>query len=96
MHVATYDEALAVARRLPLAERLRLASALTGEAAGEVSPVPHRMTPDEARAALADIRAAFAAQPGPRLSLGEQIEADRHARDRVLSGRDGERDDVDA
>jgi hypothetical protein len=96
MQSATYDEALAVARRLPLSERLRLASTLAGEAAGEVSPVPHRMTPDEARASLAEIRSAFAALPGPRLSLGDQMDADRRDRDRVLSSRNVEKDDVDA
>ncbi len=96
MQSATYDEALAVARRLPLPERLRLAFALTSEAAGEVSPVPHRMTPDEARASLAEIRSAFASLPGPRLSLGDQLDADRQDRDRVLYHRDVEKDNVDA
>lgn len=36
----TYDEALAIARRLPLAERLRLASVLAGEAAGALAAWP--------------------------------------------------------
>jgi hypothetical protein len=36
----TYDEALAVARRLPLPEQLRLASALAGEAAGALAAWP--------------------------------------------------------
>ncbi|NNJ12820.1 hypothetical protein EKD04_021065 [Chloroflexales bacterium ZM16-3] len=38
--ITTYDEALAVARRLPLPERLRLASALAGEAAGALAAWP--------------------------------------------------------
>jgi hypothetical protein len=92
----TFDDALQVARRLPLAERLRLASVLVGEAAGEL-PTPSAsasLSPAEARAALAALRADFAALPGPRLSLGEQLAADREERTRLLS-RQEEPGDVD-
>lgn len=92
-----YEEALAVVRRLSLADRLRLAGALVSEAAGEVAPAAPRrpMTPDEARAAWAELRAYFATLPGPRLTLGEQLEADRRDRMLSLTGRDTEADDVD-
>jgi hypothetical protein len=40
MQSTPYDEVLASARRLPLAERLRLASALAGEAAGALAAWP--------------------------------------------------------
>lgn len=92
----TFDEALQVARRLPLAERLRLASVLVGEAAGELPapPAPASLSPDEARAVLAALRADFAALPGPRPSLGDQLAADREERARLL-GRQEEPGDVD-
>ncbi|MBX0328513.1 hypothetical protein K2Z83_12580 [Oscillochloris sp. ZM17-4] len=45
MTTSTYAELLSVARCLPLAERLRLASALVSEAAGEVAHSPAR--PDD-------------------------------------------------
>ena len=51
------------------------------------------MTADAARAALSDLRATFSALPGPRLSLGEQLDADRRDRDRALLG-DGHVDDA--
>jgi hypothetical protein len=92
----TFDEALQVARQLPLAERLRLASLLVGEAAGELPtpPAPVSLSPVEARAALAAIRADFTALPGPRPSLGDQLTSDREERARLL-GRQEEPDDVD-
>lgn len=95
-----YDEALAAARRLTLADRLRLASALVSDAASAVAPMPHPyrsfMTPDEARAALAEIRDYLASLPQPRRTLGEQLDADRRDRMRALMGRDPEDDDVDS
>lgn len=58
MSTTGYEATLAAARRLPLAERLRLASALVGEAAGELHPAPVRqpLTPAEAKAAWAQLR----------------------------------------
>ncbi|NJN17251.1 MAG: hypothetical protein HC822_13735 [Oscillochloris sp.] len=66
MSSLTYDELLTVARRLSLADRLRLASTLVHEAAGEVAPPSgHQpMTPAEALSALDAVRAHFASQ-GP-------------------------------
>lgn len=55
------------------------------------------MTPDEARAALAEMRQVVAALPQPRLTAGEQLEADRRDRDRALLGRHADAaDDVHA
>lgn len=95
------DEALAHAQALALrviAERLWLASALTGEAAGEVAPPPLRsaMTADEARAIWAQLRESISQLPGPRRTLGEQLDADRRDRMRSLFGSHAEADDVDA
>jgi hypothetical protein len=76
---STYDEVLLVARRLPLAERLRLASALVSEAASEVPPAPVRraMTPAEALAALDDVRTHFAAQGPVSPSIADDLAASR-------------------
>lgn len=66
MTAIDYTEVLRVARRLPLSERLRLASVLVSEAAGEV-PRPserHTMTAEEALTVLDEVRTHFAAQ-GP-------------------------------
>jgi hypothetical protein len=79
MSVSTYNELLRVARRLPLAERLRLASALVSEAAGEVTPPATRrlMTPEEALAALDEVRAHFAAQGPVSPTIAEDLAASR-------------------
>ncbi|MEI8166593.1 MAG: hypothetical protein WCG26_09440 [Chloroflexales bacterium] len=89
MSTTGYEATLAAARRLPLAERLRLASALVGEAAGELHPAPVRqpLTPAEAKAAWAQLRESIRDLPTPRLTLGEQLEADRRERDHALLGR---------
>lgn len=79
MSLPTYDELLNVARRLSLAERLRLASTLVSEAAGEVTAVPGRqpMTPAEALAALDEVRAHFAAQGPVSPTIGDDLSASR-------------------
>lgn len=76
---ATYADVLLVARRLPLAERLRLASVLVSEAAGEVptASAPHPMTPAEALAALEEVRAHFAAQGPVSPTIAEDLAASR-------------------
>lgn len=76
---STYDELLSVARRLPLAERLRLVGALASEAAGEVphASVRHPMTPEEALAALDEVRAHFAAQGLVSPTISEDLSASR-------------------
>jgi hypothetical protein len=77
MMLSTYDEVLLVARRLPLAERLRLASALVSEAASEVPPARRAMTPEEALAALDDVRTHFAAQGPVSPSIADDLAASR-------------------
>jgi predicted nucleic acid-binding protein len=88
MTVTHYDEALTLARRLPLNERLRLVSVLVDEAANEMPATsqPQTMTPAAACAALAEVRSAFSALEGPRPSLGAQPDADRADRERALLG----------
>lgn len=79
MPIATYDEVLLVARGLPLAERLRLASALVQEAASQV-PAPSArpsMTPAEALAALDEVRTHFAALGSVVPTIADDLAASR-------------------
>lgn len=79
MSTASYEDVLRVARRLPLAERLRLAGALVSEAASEV-PTPSAqppMTPAEALAALDEVRAHFAAQGPVTPTIADDLAASR-------------------
>ncbi len=76
MMTTNYEQILAGARRLPLTERLRLVSALVHEAANEVpsSPQTHSaMTPQEAHAALASVRAHFASQGPVTPTIAEDL-----------------------
>ncbi len=85
MTMITYDEILTVARCLPLADRLRLVSTLADEAIGEITiPSIPPMSSTQSIVARDEIRAAFAALPTPRKTLGEQLEADRQERDHAL------------
>jgi hypothetical protein len=45
------------------------------------------MTPDEARAAWARLRADLSARPAGSTSMAEQLDTDRRSRDQVLMGR---------
>jgi hypothetical protein len=84
---ATLDQALALARKLPPSTRAELVARIVRELADVPAVAARRLTPDQARAALADIRAAVQALPQPRQTLGEQLEADRHSRARTHSTR---------
>jgi hypothetical protein len=80
-----YQQILTIARQLPLALRLRLASELLNEAANQVdSEEMNAMTADKARSAIDDVRAAFAALPEPRKSVGQQLDEDRCTRNEAL------------
>jgi len=87
MAIPTLDQVLDLAHQLPREQRRQLVTRLEQELANEAPPQRPPMTPDEARAALAEIRRAVAALPQPRLTAGEQLEADRRDRDRALLGR---------
>ncbi len=50
------------------------------------------MAPEEARAALAEVRRAVAALPQLRLTAGEQLDADRRDREAALLGRPADTD----
>ncbi len=83
----TLDQVIDLAHRLPREQRGQLIARLALELATDATLARPPMTPDEARAALAEIRRAVAALPQPRLTAGEQLEADRRDRDRALLGR---------
>lgn len=89
---ATLDQALALVRKLSPSTRAELVARIVRELVDTPSAPPQRLTPDEARAAVADIRAAVQALPQPRPTLGEQLEADRRSRNQALMGETGERD----
>lgn len=76
------DDVLRLARRLPLAQRLRLASTLVSEAASELSAAPeqHSMTPEEALAALDEVRTHFAAQGPVSPTIADDLTASRESR----------------
>jgi hypothetical protein len=86
---ATLDQALALARKLPPSTRAQLVALIVRELVDTPSAPLQRLTPEQARAAVADIRAAVQALPQPRPTLGEQLETDRHSRDQALQGDPG-------
>src|SRR5262245_7716794 len=87
MTTPTLDQVIDLAHQLPREQRGQLIARLALELATDAPAARPRMTPEEARAALAEIRKAVAALPQPRLTAGEQLEADRRDRDRALLGR---------
>lgn len=89
---ATLDQALALVRTLSPSTRAELVARIVRELVDTPSAPTQRLTPDAARAAVAEIRAAVQALPQPRPTLGEQLEADRRSRDQALKGDAGERD----
>jgi len=96
MTTPTLDQVLDLAHQLPREQRGQLIARLALELATGAPPERPRMTPDEARAAWAQLRESMRDLPTPRLTAGEQLEADRRDRDRALLGRHAESDDVDA
>jgi hypothetical protein len=83
----TLDQVVDLAHQLPRAQRGQLIALLALELATETPPTRPPLTPDQARAALDEIRKALAALPQPRLALGEQLEADRRDRELAILGR---------
>src|SRR5262245_45017753 len=96
MTTPTLDQVIDLARQLPREQRGQLIARLALELATDASPARPRMTPEEARAAWAQLRESMRDLPTPRMTAGEQLEADRRDRDRALLGRHAESDDVDA
>ena len=96
MTTPAIDHILGLAHQLSREQRRLLVTRLEQELAIESSPARSRMTPDEARAAWAQLRESMRDLPMPRMTAGEQLEADRRDRDRALLGRYAESDDVDA
>jgi hypothetical protein len=83
----TLDQVLDLAHKLPREQRGQLISRLVLELTTDAPPARTPLTPDQARAALDEIRAAIGALPQPRMTLGEQLDADRRERDQSLMGR---------
>ena len=82
---AEYDQALTLIRRLDRPLRARLIAQVVQELAIEPSPAPMRIT--DPRAALAELRAHFAAL-GPTVpTAAEQLEQDRNGRAAALEGK---------
>jgi hypothetical protein len=96
MTTPTLDQILELVHQLPREQRRQLITRLEQELVTEAPPERPRMTPEEARAAWARLRESMRDLPTPRLTAGEQLEADRRDRDRALLGRQAESDDVDA
>jgi hypothetical protein len=95
MTTPTLDQVLDLAHQLPREQRRQLITRLEQELATEAPPERPRMTPDEARAAWAQLRADLSARPAGSTSMAEQLDADRRARDQALMGRTlDERSDV--
>ena len=85
LSIPTLDEALAIVRQLSRSDRAELVARVVRELAEPAAPVRRRLSPDEVRAAMADIRSAFEALPQPRQAIGDLLEQDRQARDRALT-----------
>lgn len=81
---ATLDKALALTRKLPPSTRAELVALIVRELVDTPNAPPQRLTPDQARAAVADIRAAVQALPRPRRTLGEQLEGNRRSKNQAL------------
>ena len=96
MPTPTLEQVIDLAHQLPREQRGQLIARLALELATDAPPARPRMTPDEARAAWAQLRESMRDLPTPRMTAGEQLEADRRDRDRALLGRHAESDDVDA
>ena len=81
--IPTLDQVLDLAQKLPKAQRgeliARLAIALTTD-------IPPNMTPDEGRAAWAQLRESMRALPKERPTLAEQLETDRRERQAMIEG----------
>lgn len=80
-----YEQALAIIRRLDRPTRARLVSQVVQELAGESVPPTQPVT--DPRAALAEIRAHFAALGPVSPTAAEQLELDRQHRADLLEGR---------
>lgn len=87
MTTPTLDQILDLAHRLPREQRGQLVARLALELATDAPPARPRMTPDEARAAWAQLRADLSARPAGSTSMAEQLDADRRSRDQALMGR---------
>jgi len=97
----TIDQVLTLARRLSPRDQAHVVAALASQVAQALpAALPalarRALTPDEARALWVELRESMRALPGPRRTLGEQLDADRRDRDRALTGRYEENSDVDA
>ncbi len=86
MTTPTLDQVIDLANRLPREQREQLIARLAVELASD-APTRPPMTPEEARAAWAQLRADLSARPAGSTSMAEQLDADRRSRDQALMGR---------
>ena len=86
MEQVSLDQLLELAHKLPRMQRAELISRLAVELATDAPPGRTPMTPDEARAALDEIREHFRAQGPVSPSISEQLDLDRRERDASLRG----------
>jgi len=87
MEQVSLDYVLDLAHKLPRTQRAELIARLAIELAVAEPPTERpRLSPDEARAALAEIREHFRAQGPVSPSMSEQLDADRRSRDASLRG----------
>jgi hypothetical protein len=96
MNIPIVDQILELVQQLPHEQRRQLIARLEQELADERLSEQPPMRPDEARAAWQRLRESMREIPTPRLSAGEQLEADRRSRERTLLGPWTESGDVDA
>ena len=87
MTTPTLDQVIDLAHQRPREQRRLLVTRLEQELATEAAPERPRMTPDEARAAWAQLRADLSSRDAGATSMAEQLDADRRARDQALMGR---------
>jgi len=85
MTIPTLDQVIDLAHRLPREQRGQLIARLALELATGAPERP-RMTPDEARAAWAQLRADLSTRDAGATSMAEQLDIDRRARDQALTG----------
>jgi hypothetical protein len=82
----TLDQVIDLAKKLPREQRRQLITRLEQELATEAPPERPPLTPDEARAAWAQLRADLSVRDAGTTSMAEQLDADRRSRDQALMG----------
>lgn len=93
MTTMTLDQIFDLTQQLPREQRRLLILRMERELAYEVMPKTPPMTREEAEKAIEEIRQTIAALPQPRLTAGEQLEANRREREYAILGLN--KDEID-